>query len=30
MWICLNNAFLSIVHKDCAPDELLVRGPATH
>lgn len=26
MWICLNNAFISIVHKDCAPDELLVRA----
>lgn len=26
MWVCLNNAFLSIVHKDCAPDELLVRA----
>jgi len=26
MWICLNNAFLSIVHKDCGPDELLVRA----
>jgi hypothetical protein len=26
MWICLNNAFFSIVHKDCAPDELLVRA----
>lgn len=26
MWICLNNAFLSIVHKDCAADELLVRA----
>lgn len=26
MWLCLNHAFLSIVHKDCAPDELLVRA----
>ena len=26
MWICLNNAFLSIVDKDCKPDELLVRA----
>lgn len=26
MWICLNNAFLSIVSKDCAADELLVRA----
>lgn len=26
MWLCLNNAFLSIVHKDCAADELLVRA----
>lgn len=26
MWLCLNNAFLSIVHKDCAPDELTVRA----
>ena len=26
MWLCLNNAFLSIVDKDCAPDELLVRA----
>lgn len=26
MWICLNNAFLSIVHKECGPDELLVRA----
>jgi hypothetical protein len=26
MWICLNKAFLSIVHKDCAEDELLVRA----
>lgn len=26
MWICLNNAFLSIVSKDCQPDELLVRA----
>lgn len=26
MWICLNDSFLSIVAKDCAPDELLVRA----
>ncbi len=26
MWICLNNSFLSIVRKDCRPDELLVRA----
>lgn len=26
MWICTNKAFLSIVNKDCAPDELLVRS----
>lgn len=26
MWIMCNNAFLSIVHKDCEPDELLVRA----
>jgi hypothetical protein len=26
MWLCLNNAFLSIVHKDCKPTELLVRA----
>ena len=26
MWICLNKAFLSIVDKDCAADELLVRA----
>ena len=26
MWICLNNAFLSVVSKDCRPDELLVRA----
>lgn len=26
MWICLNDAFLSIVSKDCADDELLVRA----
>lgn len=26
MWLCLNDAFLSIVHKDCARDELLVRA----
>jgi hypothetical protein len=26
MWICLKDSFLSIVAKDCAPDELLVRA----
>lgn len=26
MWLCLNDAFLSIVSKDCARDELLVRA----
>ena len=26
MWLCLSGAFLSIVHKDCAADELLVRA----
>jgi len=26
MWICLPDAFLSIVFKDCARDELLVRA----
>ncbi|MCC7068518.1 MAG: hypothetical protein IT523_08695 [Burkholderiales bacterium] len=26
MWICLNDSFLSIVDKDCAEDELLVRA----
>lgn len=26
MWLCTNTAFLSIVHKDCAADELLVRA----
>ncbi len=26
MWIMLNDAFLSIVKKDCARDELLVRA----
>ena len=26
MWICLNDAFLSIVSKECGPDELLVRA----
>lgn len=25
MWVCINDAFLSIVSKDCARDELLVR-----
>ena len=26
MWVCLSNAFLSIVCKECGPDELLVRA----
>lgn len=26
MWLCLNDAFLSIVSKGCARDELLVRA----
>ena len=26
MWIMLSNSFLSIVDKDCGPDELLVRA----
>lgn len=26
MWIITNQAFLSVVHKDCQPDELLVRA----
>lgn len=26
MWICTNTAFLSVVSKDCAADELLVRA----
>jgi hypothetical protein len=26
MWIMLNDAFISIVHKDCAAGELLVRA----
>lgn len=26
MWLMLNDCFLSIVHKDCARDELLVRA----
>jgi hypothetical protein len=26
MWICLYDCFLSIVNKDCGPDELLVRA----
>jgi len=26
MWIMLNNAFISIVAKDCRPDELMVRA----
>ena len=26
MWVCLNNSFLSIVSKECGPDQLLVRA----
>lgn len=26
MWLMVNNSFLSIVHKECEPDELLVRA----
>lgn len=26
MWLCLSDSFLSIVHKECGPDELLVRA----
>ena len=26
MWLCLNDAFLSIVKKDCPPGSLLVRA----
>lgn len=26
MWVCLNDAFLSVVAKECGPDELLVRA----
>ena len=26
MWLCLKNSFLSIVSKDCRPDELTVRA----
>lgn len=26
MWLMLNDAFLSIVHKDCGPGDLLVRA----
>ena len=26
MWLLLNDTFLSIVHKDCKDDELLVRA----
>jgi hypothetical protein len=26
MWLCLKNSFLSIVSKDCRPDELIVRA----
>ena len=26
MWVCLSKSFLSIVHKECKPDELLVRA----
>lgn len=28
MWICAKDGFLSIVHKDCKADELLVRARA--
>lgn len=26
MWVCLSDSFLSIVHKDCKPHQLLVRA----
>ena len=26
MWVCLSSAFFSIVHKNCGPDEVLVRA----
>jgi hypothetical protein len=26
MWLCLKNSFLSIVSKNCRPDELMVRA----
>lgn len=26
MWLCMNSAFLSVVHKHCLEDELLVRA----
>lgn len=26
MWVMLSNAYISVVHKDCKPDELLVRA----
>jgi len=26
MWVMLSGSFLSVVHKDCKPDELLVRA----
>jgi hypothetical protein len=26
MWLCFKNSFLSVVHKDCEKDELLVRA----
>lgn len=26
MWVCFSDCYLSIVAKDCAPDELLVRA----
>lgn len=29
MWLCLKNTFLSVVHKDCKHDELLVRARRT-
>jgi len=26
MWICLNDAFFSVVSKDCKPDEVMIRA----
>ncbi len=26
MWLCLKDTFLSVVHKDCKHDELMVRS----
>lgn len=26
MWICLNDAFFSVVKKDCRPDEVMIRA----